>query len=87
MNETMIKNLCEGHLMAIAATKEGCPSGHLYALFCMPLGGTLEDHTRAVSALKRTGLVGEAYHVLKWAGPEEQRKALAAALEKDKTQP
>jgi hypothetical protein len=42
------------------------PSGHLYANLMGRL--TLEDYQGVIRALKRTGLVTEDHHVLRWVG-------------------
>ena len=46
------------------------PSGELYARLMHKV--TLEDYTRLIETLKRTGLVTETPgHLLRWAGPKD----------------
>ena len=81
MNADRIYKLTQAYLLAIATETTGCPSGHLYALVAMQLGADLEEHNAAVAALKKVGLIQESMHLLTWAGPEDLRSKLAAAME------
>lgn len=76
-----IKTLANAYIMAIAEAKDGCPSGHLYALVAMPLGIRLDEHNMAVAVLKRAGLVSEQHHNLTWAGSEAMRATIKKAME------
>lgn len=52
------------------AGPDGVPSGHLYALVIMPLGGGLDTHEKIISLLKHCELVKESNHLLTWIGPK-----------------
>ncbi len=80
MNADRIYQLTQAYLLAIASEPAGCPSGHLYALVAMQLGADLDEHNAAVAALKKVGLIQESMHLMTWAGPEELRSKLAAAM-------
>jgi 2-hydroxychromene-2-carboxylate isomerase len=56
---------------AIREAKE-IPSGHLYAL-CMDRL-SLDQYEGAIGILKRTGLVSEKSHLLKWNEPEKKKE-------------
>jgi hypothetical protein len=51
----------------------GAPSSVLYTA-CMQQGISLEVYTKAIEAIKRTGLVQEKHHCLYWVEPKEGSK-------------
>jgi hypothetical protein len=81
MNADRIKRLANLYCAGVAAAPAGLSSGHLYANVAMVQGDTLDEHNMAVVALKKAELVREEHHLLTWAGPEDLRQQLAAALE------
>jgi len=81
VSETMVKVLARAYALAIATADFGTPNGHLYALVAMPLGAELDEHNLAVSVLKRGGLIAEEANLLTWAGCEDLRLQLTAAME------
>ncbi len=81
MNSALVKNLANAYALAVATADFGTPNGHLYALVAMPLGAGLDEHNLAVSVLKRGGLIAEEANLLTWAGSEDLRLRLKAAMQ------
>ncbi|HLD91282.1 MAG TPA: hypothetical protein VI911_09755 [Patescibacteria group bacterium] len=79
------KTLARAYLCAVAASPNGIPNGHLYAVFAMQFGATLEDHNIAVRALKDIKMVKEDHFLLTWCGPEDIRAKFASVLDKKGT--
>lgn len=45
------------------------PSGHLYAAICSKID--LDQYQSIIGILKRSGLITESHHELKWIGPKQ----------------
>jgi len=78
-SNTELRDQLESAFQALKALAEiirhagEVPSGELYARLMGKV--TLEDYTRLVETLKRTGLVTETPgHLLRWVGPEDLGK-------------
>lgn len=70
---TKEETLAAFHIVTVAAeiireAKE-IPSGHLYVMF-NARGVSYESYQAVIACLKRTKLVEEKYHLLKWVGPD-----------------
>lgn len=75
-NKSETRHQLEAAIQALKALAEiirhagEVPSGELYARLMGKL--TLEDYTRLIRTLKRTGLVTETPgHLLRWVGPKD----------------
>lgn len=71
---SITKEQIAAHLKVVQAVAEAIreagtiPSGHLYSALCGKMD--LNSYNRIIDMLKRTELVSETNHVLKWEGPK-----------------